>query len=265
MPTDANPAEVSRIRRGLPRRVGPLRLGLVAVPFEILPARTASAAENMAVDFLLLQRCPAPPAVRFRHYGWRRPAFTFGYSQKIAAVRSMLPPGGTQELCRRPTGGGLVDHRDDWTYTLVAPRGHLLEEMRASESYRAVHESLVTALRRQGIEARLQEPQATGSSGIAGSCFVRAEPFDVVRAVDGAKIAGAAQKRSKRGLLLQGSIWKPAASGTVDWDLFLGDFVKALAPLAGSPARDAPFPELEESELAGLAEQYASPEWIEAR
>jgi hypothetical protein len=51
----------------LPRRVGPLRLGLVAVPFEILPARTASAAENMAVDFLLLQRCPAPPAVRFRH------------------------------------------------------------------------------------------------------------------------------------------------------------------------------------------------------
>ncbi len=81
-----------------------------------LPVRTAGAAENMALDFLLLQRYPAPAAVRFRHYEWRTAAFTFGLSQRIDYVRAHLPPGGTFDLCRRPTGGGVVDHRNDWTY-----------------------------------------------------------------------------------------------------------------------------------------------------
>jgi lipoate-protein ligase A len=46
----------------------------------------------MATDFLLLKRYPAAAHARFRHYGWHRPAFTFGYSQKIAWVRTQLPP-----------------------------------------------------------------------------------------------------------------------------------------------------------------------------
>ena len=115
----------------------------------VLPVRTGAAAENMALDFLLLQRYPAPADPRFRHYEWRRPAFTFGYSQKIKFVHANLPPealakGG--DLCRRPTGGGIVDHRHDWTYTLVLPRGHALYDERAAQSYRIVHECLATAL-----------------------------------------------------------------------------------------------------------------------
>ncbi|MES1194998.1 MAG: lipoate--protein ligase family protein, partial [Opitutus sp.] len=112
----------------------------------LLPVRTGAAAENMALDFLLLQRYPEPAAPRFRHYEWRGPAFTFGFSQKIAFVRSNLPGGETFDLCRRPTGGGIVDHRNDWTYTLVLPRGHALYDERAAHSYRIVHECLAQAL-----------------------------------------------------------------------------------------------------------------------
>src|SRR5688572_17096391 len=72
----------------------------------LLPTRAGSAAENMAVDFLLLQRYPGETAARFRHYGWHRPAFTFGYSQKIEFVRDQLPRNQPLELCRRATGGG---------------------------------------------------------------------------------------------------------------------------------------------------------------
>ena len=125
-------------------------------PMHVLPVRTGGAAENMAVDFLLLQRYPLPEAARFRHYQWRAPAFTFGYSQKISWVRSQLPPGEAFDLCRRPTGGGIVDHRDDWTYALVIPRGHALEEMRATQSYRVVHESLAEALRGQGVPVEVK-------------------------------------------------------------------------------------------------------------
>jgi lipoate-protein ligase A len=258
---------------------------------EILPTRTAGAAENMAVDFLLLQRYPAAQAAnpRFRHYGWRGPAFTFGYSQKLVFVREALaatePPF---ELCRRATGGGIVDHRDDWTYALVIPRGHPLEERPATQSYREIHEALAAALRAQGADAVTKpcadeqaacaadspvqpgKRGATAATGPAGVCFQRAEIYDVVSGLDGAKIAGAAQKRNKHGLLFQGSVWRPAAmvaagGAALDWDRFGDDFTAQLATALDVEARPSPWPELDDDEVSALTEQYASPEWREHR
>jgi lipoate-protein ligase A len=222
----------------------------------------------MACDFLLLQRYPQADRPRFRHYGWHRPAFTFGYSQKIGFVRDTLPPGGPFDLCRRPTGGGLVDHRDDWTFALVIPRGHPLEELRATQSYREVHACLAAALREQGVPAVTKPvnpaPEA-GSGAPAGICFERAEFHDVVHEASGTKIAGAAQKRNKHGLLFQGSIWRPAAGAVVDWDRFHDDFSTRLAAVLGGTAEPVPWPDLAEEELSGLVEQYSSPEWLEYR
>ena len=236
---------------------------------EILPHRTARAAENMALDFLLLQRYPRPEAPRFRHYGWHGPAFTFGYAQKIAFVRGSLPPGGPWDLCRRPTGGGIVDHRDDWTYALVIPRGLPLEELRATQSYREVHECLAAALREQGVPAvtkQVCEPPADGAGcGPSGVCFQRAELYDVVHERSGEKIAGAAQKRNKHGLLCQGSLWRPAVGAVIDWDRLHDDFTARLAAALQLPAQPTPWPDLNEDEVSGLMEQYSSPEWNEAR
>ncbi len=231
---------------------------------EILPIRTAGAAENMANDFLLLQRYPRAEAVRFRHYGWHRPAFTFGYSQKIEFVRGQLPPGQPFDLCRRPTGGGVVDHRDDWTYALVIPRGHPLEDLRATQSYREVHEALAAALRGLGVPA-VTKPAKDPDEAPAGVCFQRAEIYDVVHETTGEKIAGAAQKRNKRGLLFQGSIWRPAAGATVDWEALGEAFATKLALTLKLEPTVTPWPDINEEEVGGLVEQYSSPEWNEAR
>ena len=217
----------------------------------------------MAVDFLLLQRYPRETAPRFRHYGWRGPAFTFGYAQKIAAVRALLPADLTLDLCRRPTGGGLVDHRDDWTYALVIPRGHPLEDVRATQSYREVHEALAAALREQGVGGVLKT--SVDETPGRGICFQRAEIYDVVHERSGEKIAGAAQKRNKHGLLFQGSIWRPAAGAAVDWGKFQDDFAARLAVVLGTTAESVPWPELNEDEASGLTEQYSAPEWLEHR
>jgi len=179
---------------------------------DLLPSRSGSAAENMAVDFLLLQRYPENQHARFRHYGWHRPSFTFGYSQKISFVRAQLPPGETIELCRRATGGGVVDHRSDWTYALVIPRGFALYDKRATDSYLVVHRAIAEALRNLGQPAVLQEPSTHSSTETPAAssgpsvCFDRPEIHDVIHPSTGAKIAGAAQKRNKHGLLFQGSI-----------------------------------------------------------
>ena len=234
---------------------------------EILPVRTGGAAENMALDFLLLQRYPRADAARFRHYGWHRLAFTFGYSQKFSFVQTQLPAGERFDLCRRPTGGGVVDHRDDWTYAVVIPRGHPLEELRATQSYCEVHEALAAALRAQGVAAvtkQVREPESA-EGGPAGVCFQRAEIYDVVHERSGEKIAGAAQKRNKRGLLFQGSLWRPAAGGAVDWEKFHDDFVTQLATVLAAPAAVTPWPDLAEDEVSALVEEYSSPEWNEFR
>ncbi len=233
----------------------------------LLPVRTAGAAENMATDFLLLQRYPEPAAPRFRHYEWRGPAFTFGFSQKIAFVRTTLPADASFDLCRRPTGGGVVDHRNDWTYALVLPRGHALYDERATQSYRIVHECLAAALVALGQPAEVKqecEPCDADAPATEGVCFQRAELYDVVNRTTGAKIAGAAQKRNKHGLLFQGSIEKTNV-GAIDWEEFQGQFATKLASALRVEATPTPWPELNEDEVSGLIEQYSASEWIEYR
>ena len=251
------------------------------MPLHVLPTRTAGAAENMAVDFLLLQRYPEQNTPRFRHYDWRLPAFTFGYSQKIDYVRANLPSvDGRLEVVRRATGGGIVDHRNDWTYTLVLPRGHPLYDERAAQSYRIVHECLAAALGALGqpaaVKMNCDEVERVAPNALSGEascgqaalptgvCFQRAELYDVVNSTTGAKIAGAAQKRNKHGLLFQGSIERSAV-GPVDWDDFSTRFVAALARALRAEAQATPWPDLAEHEVEGLIEQYSAPEWIEHR
>jgi lipoate-protein ligase A len=218
----------------------------------------------MAADFLLLQRYPASNDARFRHYDWHRPAFTFGYSQKISYVRAQLPADEPVDLVRRATGGGIVDHRNDWTYCLVIPRGHPLEETRAAEAYRTVHAGIADTLAEQRQPASLKTACEAGGPG-PGVCFARPELHDVVHPETGAKIAGAALKRNKRGLLFQGSIARGAVSPALDWDAFGSAFVERLAAALSLSPTEFPWPDFPEEELSALTDQYASTEWNEFR
>lgn len=234
---------------------------------DVLATRNSGAAENMATDFLLLQRYEKPDHVRFRHYGWHRPAVTFGYSQKIAFVREQFPGAHLMELCRRPTGGGLVDHRDDWTYALVIPRKHAAYDDRAIESYRVVHTCIMGALRALGQNATLKnfENQTGSPPSSSGICFKHAELLDVIHAESGLKIAGAAQKRNKHGLLFQGSLSRAALPNILEWDRFQHDLCHRLASALNVVAQDAPWPDWEDGELSQLVDHYSTPEWNEFR
>jgi lipoate-protein ligase A len=235
---------------------------------DLLTSRASSAAANMATDFLSLQHYPQVDHARFRHYGWQQTACTFGFGQKIAWVREQLAGNPPDQICRRPTGGGIVDHRDDWTYSLVIPRGHDLYDARAVTSYEAIHRALVASLQTQSCDATIKEycepdPDCPGNAAPA-VCFDRAELFDVVHASSGAKIAGAAQKRAKRGLLFQGSIWRPTV-GEIDWDEFEQTFVEKLGALLQTEPTPTPWPEAWDEAIDQLAESYSTPEWIERR
>lgn len=156
---------------------------------------------NMAMDEALLESVARLGKPVLRLYGWSEPAASFGYFQKFTEIEqtTLLRP-----LIRRPTGGGLVPHDADWTYSLAFPPGHEWYLLRAEESYRRVHEWLQAAFTRIGVETELA-PCCQKSA--PGQCFVGHEKHDLLW--HGRKIAGAAQRRNRLGLLIQGSVQPP--------------------------------------------------------
>lgn len=162
--------------------------------------RAGDAPWNMAVDELLLQHAAETGAPVLRFYSWKDPrAATFGYFQKYAEVSSWT---SLRPLIRRPTAGGLVPHDKDWTYSVIIPPGHEWFEIRAEESYKRLHQWLRLAFKQA---AQIQTELApVPQKELPGQCFAGPDKFDLLWR--GRKIAGAAQRRNKFGLLIQGSV-----------------------------------------------------------
>jgi lipoate-protein ligase A len=170
----------------------------------------------MALDEALLEAVSRLHQPVLRFYGWTGPAATFGYFQKYAGVERTT---SLRPLVRRPTGGGIVPHDADWTYSLAFPPGHEWHSLKAEASYRRVHEWIQSAFTRLGIPTELAPDSRVASPG---QCFVGHEKSDLLW--HGRKIAGAAQRRNRLGLLIQGSVQPPPGSpARADWQKAMAD------------------------------------------
>ena len=165
----------------------------------------------MALDEALLESGVRLNSPILRFYGWTKAAASFGYFQHYLDVEKATR---LRPLVRRPTGGGLVPHDCDWTYSAVFPPNHPWYSLSAVESYQQIHEWIQRAFGRLKIATELAS--CCLKSG-PGQCFVGYEKFDLLW--HGKKIAGAAQRRTKAGLLIQGSIQPPPLSlNRADWE-----------------------------------------------
>lgn len=176
----------------------------------LLRSPPADCALNMALDEALLEAMPGLGRPVLRFYNWTAPAASFGYFQRYQEVEplTLLRP-----LVRRPTAGGLVPHNGDWTYCICFPSNDEWYSLRANQSYEKAHTLIKDALCSLGIAAELA-PAAKKT--LPGQCFSGYERFDVI--YGGTKIAGAAQRRRREGLLIQGSVQSPRASlSSVEW------------------------------------------------
>jgi lipoate-protein ligase A len=205
-----------------------------------------SAAMNMAIDEALLLELPVP-AVRF--YGWRQPAISFGYFSRFADVEGHA---AERELVRRWTGGGIVFHGTDLTYSFTVPFSHPLFREPALQIYTKLHRAIENALRDAGIAAALADAPAPR---VSDACFANAVRADVL--VNGRKVAGAAHRRSRAGLLHQGSIQVEHLAAD-----FARIFASKICPAFETPEVDA--------DLIGRArsiadQKYGTREWLMRR
>ena len=167
-------------------------------PWLLINSGRCAAAFNMALDEALLENVSHLDKPVLRFYGWTEPAATFGYFQKFSEVEIVT---SLRPLIRRPTGGGIVPHDTDWTYSAIFPPGHEWHSLKAMESYRRIHDWLRLAFAELKMKTELAPDD---KKSLPGQCFAGHEQFDLLWR--GKKIAGAAQRRNKSGLLVQGSV-----------------------------------------------------------
>ncbi|WP_138494007.1 lipoate--protein ligase family protein [Paenibacillus pinistramenti] len=183
-------------------------------PWRFVHTGRRSGVMNMAVDEAIMiaqHEGRVPPTVRF--YNWLPGTLSVGYFQKAAKEIDFDAVGRHNVgFVRRPTGGRAVLHDREVTYSLVVPETYPGLPKHVDEGYRVLSEGLLYGFQRLGLEAEMtggyqlaagETPQAARLSRSA-ACFDSPSRYELT--VEGRKIAGSAQMRS-RGIVLQhGSI-----------------------------------------------------------
>jgi lipoyl(octanoyl) transferase len=159
---------------------------------------------NMAIDELLLKYSAENNIPVLRIYDWNCPTVSFGYVQHYPSAPQAY------SIVRRMTGGGIVDHNNDLTYTVVIPPAHQICAMNRIESYHILHRAVKRALEYFGITVTLAADDSPPVDRATMQCFITPTRYDVIG--DGKKYAGSAQRRTRNGILHQGSISQSAAN-----------------------------------------------------
>ena len=214
---------------------------------------------QMALDEALAKSAPAEFHLRF--FRWRGAGATFGYAQRIAEVERTLPAELARACTRRPTGGGVVPHVDDVTFSCVFPAQG---ELRPTDIYRRLHAAIRTGLLASVPDARLAASGGRGAPsgpGGASQCFAEPVPLDVL--AGDRKILGGAIRRCGETVLYQGSLQLPGArQRAAEWE-------EAVAGALGAAhgwrwgCRDVPGEV--RAAARDLEAKYRSTEWIRRR
>ncbi len=161
---------------------------------------------NMEKDLILaeyVRRGIAPATLRI--YLWNQQAVSIGRRQCLDTLPLNLFQKGIP-LVRRPTGGGAVlHHREELTYALTLPRQDIPDGVSPREIPGRIHHSLRDRLVDRGLASVLDLcVVSVDSEGSLALCFDAPVGGDLL--YQGKKVAGAAVRVWREGVLLQGSI-----------------------------------------------------------
>lgn len=159
----------------------------------------------MAVDEALFRTARRGGVTTLRFYGWRSPAVSTGRFQSQAEEVDMAVCRNRGiDVVRRPTGGKAVYHHDEITYAVVGTDDSGFFPADILGTYRAISACLASALASLGIAATMAPAGRNGTGDLLSSCFAVPSRFELL--VNGQKICGSAQARSRGSFLQHGSL-----------------------------------------------------------
>lgn len=169
---------------------------------EVIDTGVSTAQKNMADDAQFLADLGQVPILHL--YEWEGPSATYGHFipvdrhvNRAAAERWGLA------LARRPTGGGIVFHTWDFAFSLLMPASHPLFSTEVLDNYKLINDIVLDIVKESfGLRGEGRLLEANPAAG--PFCMAKPTVYDVVW--QGLKVAGAAQRRTQRGYLHQGTI-----------------------------------------------------------
>ena len=212
---------------------------------------------NMAIDEALFRAydtsCSMPI---FRIYGWSPAAFSIGFSQTPAVELDLKECDRAGiNFVRRMTGGGVIFHDMELTYSIICSEKDIEKTYFAKETYKTLCSFLIKAYRAMGLNAGFSLI-AYRAPKLGWVCFNQKERYDIV--IDGMKIGGNAQRR-KRDLIFQhGSV--PLNLNTNKYLRFLRHKTvlakKAACSLSQAMKRDIAYNEFKRNLLGAFKKSF---------
>tara|TARA_B100000686_G_scaffold191894_1_gene198526 strand:- start:575 stop:1387 length:813 start_codon:yes stop_codon:yes gene_type:complete len=166
---------------------------------------------NMAADQALLTLCnegKSPPTIRL--YGWRKPTVSIGYSGKgLERVDVGHCRKNSIDIVRRPTGGRILLHAEELTYSVTAPLEHPSFPKGLRKTHNIISQAIAECFGKFGIMGgvRVISKPREGSGGaqlLSPACFGLSNMTEIT--IDGRKIVGSAQRRLSKAFLQHGSV-----------------------------------------------------------
>ncbi len=157
-----------------------------------------SAKENMDIDKELFYSFKKGDLPILRLYTWEK-SFTYGVSQNIDKID--LKYGNSN--AKRITGGGILLHGHDVSYSIISDT-FSLKGMNVKKSYEYLCSFILEFYRSLGLKPVFAKDEKSIELQKSSFCQVGFEPYDIV--INGKKIGGNAQKRSRDKLIQHGSI-----------------------------------------------------------
>ena len=165
--------------------------------------RSGSAAWNMAVDEALLRSYKEDDRPILRLYQWEEPALSLGrFSDPEKTLNRERIQTNNISCTRRITGGGILVHGGDISYSLIVPRT-FFGNRSIKEGYRYLCSFLICFYRHLGLDASFAcDQQFTEKHSKV--CLAGTEAYDIM--IDGRKIGGNAQRHTRQTILQHGTI-----------------------------------------------------------
>lgn len=177
--------------------------------WKVLDTGKASAEENMRFDATLLENLHSSLDPILHFYDWNHDSATYGHFLNPSDYLDLARAKKRQlSLAKRPTGGGIVFHLWDLAFSVLVPASSPHFSLNTLDNYAFVNNAVMNAVKE--FLAPKEELTLTPSDAVEfdPSCqrFCMAKPtkYDVM--LQGRKIAGAAQRKTKEGFLHQGTI-----------------------------------------------------------
>ena len=173
-------------------------------PYRLIHSPSVSAVENMAQDRALLEAFDEDGMPVFRLYGWEE-SVTIGASQTFASCVLLDPTleAYSDRYAKRMTGGGILYHGHDLSYSLILPLA-MMRGLSVKESYEKITGFLLDFYQELGLDAHWAKDDPSITLESDPFCQVGFEPYDII--IQGYKIGGNAQKRTKKAIFQHGSV-----------------------------------------------------------